>query len=160
MISPSTGVPFHFKRGKAQTWPRLLSLALTACLAMLGAPAKSQSKSTGKVSTTAQKKSSSPSKTKKKRTRSSRSRGQAAPTVDRIREIQTALGRAGHYSGEPSGKWDSETTTAMKNFQEAQRLRPSGKLDAVTLQRLGLGSPVTGVAPPRPAATSSPSSES
>ncbi len=93
---------------------------------------------------------------KKSASRARRSRGQAAPTTDRIREIQEALHRAGHYRGEPTGKWDASTTTAMRNFQQAQGLKATGKLDAVTLQRLGLGSPVAGVAPPRETSGSPP----
>ncbi|MBI3405490.1 MAG: peptidoglycan-binding protein, partial [Acidobacteria bacterium] len=47
------------------------------------------------------------------------------------------------------------TTEAMRNFQNAEGLKPSGKLDAITLQRLGLGSPVAGVAPPKQTASAS-----
>jgi hypothetical protein len=39
----------------------------------------------------------------------------------------------------------------MKKFQGAHGLNPSGKLDARTLQQLGLGSQTTGIAPPTPA---------
>lgn len=84
--------------------------------------------------------------------RSRRSRAQQAPTAERIREIQTALAGKGHYSGEPTGKWDSKTVEAMKKFQAANDLPVTGKIDAKSLQKLGLGSEVAGVAPPRPAA--------
>jgi peptidoglycan hydrolase-like protein with peptidoglycan-binding domain len=39
----------------------------------------------------------------------------------------------------------------MKKFQGAHGLNPSGKLDAKTLQQLGLGSQTAGIAPPTPA---------
>ena len=77
-------------------------------------------------------------------------KGQAAPTPDRINEIQSALARYGAYSGEPSGKWDDSTVDAMKKFQASHGLNPSGKLDAPTLQKLGLGSDTAGVAAPTP----------
>jgi peptidoglycan hydrolase-like protein with peptidoglycan-binding domain len=86
---------------------------------------------------------------KKKVTRRRRARGQQAPNADRIKEIQQALAREGHYEGTPSGKIDPATTAALKSFQQATSLNPTGKLDALTLQKLGLGSEVAGLAPPR-----------
>ena len=84
-----------------------------------------------------------------------RERGQKAPTPERITEIQQALAKDGSYSATPSGKWDDATVDATKRFQEANGLNPTGKLDAKTLQKLGLGSSVTGVAAPIPPANSS-----
>jgi peptidoglycan hydrolase-like protein with peptidoglycan-binding domain len=77
-------------------------------------------------------------------------KGQAAPTPERINEIQAALAKKGAYDREPSGKWDDSTTDAMKKFQASHGLNPSGKLDAPTLQKLGLGSETAGVAAPTP----------
>jgi peptidoglycan hydrolase-like protein with peptidoglycan-binding domain len=82
-------------------------------------------------------------------------RGQKAPDSQRISEIQTALAKDGSFSGSPSGKWDDSTVDAMKKFQEAHGLNPSGKLDAKTLQKLGLGSQTAGLAPPMPPVSSS-----
>ncbi|HET9401094.1 MAG TPA: peptidoglycan-binding domain-containing protein, partial [Candidatus Acidoferrales bacterium] len=79
----------------------------------------------------------------------SRSRGQKAPTIDRVTEIQEALAKNGAYPNDPSGKWDSSTIDAMKKFQQTNGLTPSGKLNALTLQKLGLGSDVAGRAAPR-----------
>ena len=79
-------------------------------------------------------------------------KGQAAPTPDRINEIQAALAKKGAYEGAPSGKWDDSTTDAMRKFQASHGLNPSGKLDAPTLQKLGLGSETAGVAAPTPPA--------
>jgi peptidoglycan hydrolase-like protein with peptidoglycan-binding domain len=106
------------------------------------------------------KKPSSSSSNKAHRTKSSRrssrrERGQKAPTPDRISEIQQALAKDGSFVGAPNGKWDAATMDAMKKFQEAHGLNPSGKLDAKTLQRLGLGSQTAGVAPPLPPVSSS-----
>jgi peptidoglycan hydrolase-like protein with peptidoglycan-binding domain len=77
-----------------------------------------------------------------------RERGQKVPAPERISEIQTALARDGSFSGKPTGKWDASTVDAMKKFQEVHGLNPSGKLDAKTLQKLGLGSQTAGLAPP------------
>lgn len=84
-----------------------------------------------------------------------RDRGQTAPTPERITEIQQALAKDGSYNATPSGKWDDATVDAMKRFQETNGLNPSGKLDAKTLQKLGLGSSTSGVAAPMPSANSS-----
>jgi peptidoglycan hydrolase-like protein with peptidoglycan-binding domain len=85
-------------------------------------------------------------------------RGQKAPAPERISEIQTALAKDGSFDGKPNGKWDPSTIDAMKRFQEAHGLNPSGKLDAKTLQKLGLGSQTAGLAPPMPPVSSSSSS--
>ncbi len=75
---------------------------------------------------------------------------QTAPSPDRVGEIQTALTRNGFYSGDATGKWDAGTVDAVQRFQQQNGLEPSGKLDALTLQKLGLGSDVAGLSPPRP----------
>lgn len=84
-----------------------------------------------------------------------RERGQKAPAPDRITEIQQALAKDGSFSATPNGKWDTSTVDAMKKFQEAHGLNPSGKLDAKTLQKLGLGSSTSGVAAPAPPVSAS-----
>jgi murein L,D-transpeptidase YcbB/YkuD len=85
---------------------------------------------------------------------------QQAPSSDRITEIQSALARGGYYQGDPTGKWDDSTVSAMEKFQSANGIEPNGKIDAPSLQKLGLGSDIAGVSAPRPvipAPTSSPS---
>jgi len=94
-------------------------------------------------------------KRKSSRKVSRRERGQKAPTPDRVSEIQQALSKDGSYSGTPNGKWDDATVEAMRKFQESHGLNPTGKLDAKTLQKLGLGSETAGAAPPLPPVSSS-----
>ena len=99
--------------------------------------------------------SSAPSTTAKKKTvskkhHSRREPTQKAPTPARISEIQSALARNGYYQGQPNGKWDSNTVSAMQKFQSGNGLEPSGKLNALSLQKLGLGSSVAGVSAPKP----------
>lgn len=76
--------------------------------------------------------------------------GQKAPAPERISEIQSALAREGYYQGDPTGKFDSSTLAALEKFQSANGLDANGKLDASTLQKLGLGSDIAGVGAPRP----------
>ena len=100
---------------------------------------------TSKSKTTSSKSHTTTKKTSRKK---KRDKGQMAPTSDRITEIQQALAKDGSYSAAPNGKWDDNTVEAMKKFQTAHALNPSGKLDARTLEKLGLGSTTAGVAEP------------
>jgi Putative peptidoglycan binding domain len=98
--------------------------------------------------------SASASARRRRRTRRSRHSHfvplQQAPTPDRITEIQSALARGGYYQGDPTGKWDDSTVSAMEKFQSANGIEPNGKIDAPSLQKLGLGSDIAGVSAPRP----------
>jgi peptidoglycan hydrolase-like protein with peptidoglycan-binding domain len=136
-----------------------LIVAVLACACVVSSVTQVQAQSSGgSVSTTASSSSSkkaSSSKTvshkKKHHAVSSRRQPyQKAPTADRITEIQTALARGGYYQGDPSGKWDSATVAAVEKFQSAHGIDADGKLDAPTLQKLGLGSDIAGVSAPRP----------
>ena len=89
-------------------------------------------------------------KTLPTRKRRVRQRVQTAPTPARISEIQSALAGQGTYKAQPNGKWDNATIQAMKDFQSAHGLTVTGKLDAPTLQKLGLGSEIAGRAAPFP----------
>lgn len=68
------------------------------------------------------------------------------PSRERTEQIQTALARGGYYQGEPTGRWDANTIAAVQKFQSAHKIDATGKLDAPTLQELGLGSAIAGVA--------------
>lgn len=104
------------------------------------------SKSSGKSSTASSKKK----KSSKKSRHAKREPFQKAPTPERISEIQSSLARGGYYQGDPNGKWDANTVAAMQKFQSDNGLDPSGKLDATSLQKLGLGSGIAGVSAPKP----------
>jgi peptidoglycan hydrolase-like protein with peptidoglycan-binding domain len=104
---------------------------------------------TGKPKTsTSSKKSGKSSRRSQKVSSRKKQKGQMAPTPERISEIQQALAKDGSFSGSPNGKWDDSTVEAMKKFQSLHSLNPSGKLDALTLEKLGLGSQTAGVAEP------------
>jgi len=130
-----------------------LMLLVAAGFGACAASAQAQSATQKKSSSSKSRNSSHRTKSSKKSQR--RERGQKAPTPDRISEIQQALAKDGSYTGKPSGKWDDSTMEATRKFQEAHGLNPTGKLDAKTLQQLGLGSQTAGVAPPMPPISSS-----
>jgi murein L,D-transpeptidase YcbB/YkuD len=130
-----------------------LSLLIAAGLGVFAAAAKVQSPSPKK--STVPKTGHAGHGRKSARRSRTRERGQKAPTPDRISEIQQALAKDGSYAGKPTGKWDDSTAEAIKKFQESHGLTPTGKLDARTLQQLGLGSGTAGAAPPLPSSSTS-----
>ncbi|HYL86316.1 MAG TPA: peptidoglycan-binding domain-containing protein [Candidatus Angelobacter sp.] len=129
------------------------TLLLAAGLGVFAGPGQAQSATPQKNAPA--KKSGGTAHKKSSRKTSRRERGQKAPTPERISEIQQALAKDGSFTAKPNGKWDDSTVDAMKRFQQTHGLNPSGKLDAKTLQQLGLGSATSGVAPPTPSNTSS-----
>jgi peptidoglycan hydrolase-like protein with peptidoglycan-binding domain len=121
-------------------------------LASVSSPAPSPQQSGGATTTTTAKKK----KSSKNHHASKREPTQKAPTPQRISEIQSALAHGGYYQGAPNGKWDSNTVTAMQKFQSDNGLSSSGKIDAPSLQKLGLGSGTAGVDAPKPVAPATP----
>ena len=133
-----------------------LTLLFAAGLGVSAVSGSAQSTSQ-KKSTTSTSSSSSKNKSHKRKSAKQPSRwekGQKVPTPARISEIQQALAKDGSFTGAPNGKWDDSTVDAMKKFQDAHGLNPSGKLDAKTLQQLGLGSSTAGLGAPMPPTSS------
>jgi len=128
---------------------RISLCLLGALLTLSAAPVFSHAARPAASQTTTKKKKSSKSGKKGKVAR--KTKGQMAPTPDRVKDIQSALQREGAYSGEPNGKWDQSTIDAMKNYQDKNGMTPTGKIDALTLKKLGLGSETAGKGAPVPA---------
>ena len=133
---------------------KLRLFAFGAVLLMSAAPVVSAARTTAAAQSSAKKKKSASSKGKDKKKSKTSVHGQKAPTPDRIREIQTALNREGALNGQPTGKWDNASIDAMRKFQELHGLNPNGKIDAATLNKLGLGSDTAGRGAPIPTASS------
>ena len=57
---------------------------------------------------------------------------------ERVTEIQTALIKAGHLDGPPSGVYDDETIVAMKECQAKNGLSQTGLPSARLLKKLGV----------------------
>lgn len=87
----------------------------------------------------AKKSSAAPRKGSRKRSTAARSSpSQAAPTPDRIREIQQALAGRG-YETPVNGTWGKESEAALAKFQTDQNLDGKGKLNSLSIIALGLG---------------------
>ena len=80
---------------------------------------------------------------------------QMAPTAERYREIQEALAAKGYLRPEEvTGAWSGSSVEALKQFQAAQHIDSSGKINSLSLIALGLGpkrDPAS-VKPPPPSA--------
>jgi sporulation protein YlmC with PRC-barrel domain len=57
---------------------------------------------------------------------------------NQIRKIQQELNKEGFHAGQVTGRWTSETQSAIKNFQQSKGLQPTGELNQRTLDELGL----------------------
>jgi peptidoglycan hydrolase-like protein with peptidoglycan-binding domain len=90
-------------------------------------------------------KSAAASKSARNKRVVARSRVQRQPAPERYTEIQQALVDKGYFSGKADGVWGPDSVAALKRFQEDQKLEATGKIDALSLIRLGLG-PTRGVA--------------
>jgi hypothetical protein len=140
-------------------------LALLVLVAGLAAPAATKKKSSGKKETTATsstktgaaKTSSSKKKKGSKNSAQTWRSRQLQPTPERYKEIQDALIAKGYLKSTATGKWDVESTDALRRFQSDQKLEPTGKIDSLSLIALGLGpkydtagAAATRAAPPSP----------
>ena len=93
--------------------------------------------------------------------RARRPAGQPRPAPERYAEIQRALKQRGYYEGDTDGKWDEDSTAALKRFQAEQNLKQDGKIGSLSLIALGLGPKRGGVQPPSaPPPPTAPASDS
>ncbi|MGH9783476.1 MAG: peptidoglycan-binding domain-containing protein [Terriglobia bacterium] len=84
-----------------------------------------------------------PPRTQSRRTatrrRAAPSRTQQQPSRERYAEIQKALAGLGYDPGPTDGVWGSKSVAALQAYQRDQGLEPTGKIDSLSLIRLGLG---------------------
>ncbi len=125
------------------------ALLLILCLSWPGFAVQSKKRRSSHpatATTSASKKPAAKGTTKKgRRTTASRRRaprkpaGQTAPTSERYQEIQQALVAKGYGPHAPDGVWGPEWSSALKRFQQDQKLEATGKLNSLSLITLGLG---------------------
>jgi len=137
-------------------WKKIARSILAAALliSMSQAPSAASKPRATQTSSTSAKKKKKGASSKSRARGKAKVKGQAAPSPDRIKDIQTALQKDGSYQGEPNGKWDAMTADAMKKYQDKNGFTPTGKIDAASLNKLGLGSDTAGKGAPVPAASS------
>ena len=109
----------------------VLSLFLPAAGEAATRPRTAKRASSSKTHTAAKK--------KKGKRRSPRLSRQTQPDPERSREIQEALRREGYLTAPSSGKWDQPTRDAMARYQKDQGFLITGKPDARSLIKMGLG---------------------
>jgi Putative peptidoglycan binding domain len=88
--------------------------------------------------------------------RVAKKRGQQKIDSDRTRDIQEALIRQHYLSGEPSGKWDSATQSALQRYQADNGWQTKVTPDSRALIKLGLGPDQGHLLNPETAMTSQP----
>lgn len=54
------------------------------------------------------------------------------------REVQQALNNQGYSAGPADGKWGSKSTQALKKFQQAKGMEPTGQISEEVLLALGI----------------------
>lgn len=101
-----------------------------------------------------QKHKSHPTTSRKGKKSKKSKRGQQAIDSTRAREIQQALIEQHYMNGEPSGKWDDATQTALRKFQADNGWQSKTVPDSRALIKLGLGPSKEGLLNPETAMTS------
>jgi peptidoglycan hydrolase-like protein with peptidoglycan-binding domain len=57
---------------------------------------------------------------------------------DQIKQVQGLLKQRGFYSGEETGKLDDDTRAGLRKYQEAEKIKVTGTLNKMTLQKMGV----------------------
>jgi hypothetical protein len=118
-----------------------LAAAVVAATFLVAFPGRSQTNTAPKTAAAPKKSAAAPKATAKAPTRKPAAvpLRQARPTKDRYIEIQQALADAGYFEGSVNGVWNDASIAALRDFQTDQGLNPTGKVDSLSLIRLGLG---------------------
>jgi len=59
-------------------------------------------------------------------------------TADQVKQAQAILKQRGFYSGEQTGKINSDTRAALVKYQQAEGLNVTGNLNRATLEKMGI----------------------
>jgi peptidoglycan hydrolase-like protein with peptidoglycan-binding domain len=84
----------------------------------------------------------------------------AATGDERVKAVQQALKDKGHDPGQVDGKLGPRTQAALRDFQQAQGMAATGRIDMPTMRALGVEVGKTGSAgPPATSGSASPATE-
>jgi peptidoglycan hydrolase-like protein with peptidoglycan-binding domain len=59
-------------------------------------------------------------------------------TIEQIKQAQAILKQRGFFTGEGSGKLDTETRTGLRRYQEAEGIKVTGTLNRLTLVKMNI----------------------
>ncbi len=114
----------------------LVSLLFAFCLVVAAQDSNSNSskstKSRTKKSTTSQGANANSNTGKKKRGPVFRA------NADQVKQAQTILKQRNFYAGELTGKLDDATRDGLKKYQEAEKIKVTGTLNRLTLEKMGI----------------------
>jgi peptidoglycan hydrolase-like protein with peptidoglycan-binding domain len=108
------------------------------------------------VKSTKPKRSKTSTSSKGKRSRKGSHRGQQKIDAERTHQIQQALIKQHYLTGEPTGKWDASTESALRKFQADNGWQNKTVPDSRALIKLGLGPNHDHLLNPESAMTSTP----
>ena len=57
---------------------------------------------------------------------------------DQIKQAQALLKQRSFYAGEQTGKLDPDTRAGLKKFQEAEKIKVTGTLNRLTLEKMNI----------------------
>jgi ribosomal protein L27 len=57
---------------------------------------------------------------------------------EQIKQAQAILKQRGFYAGEQTGKLDPDTRTGLKKYQEAEKIKVTGTLNKLTLEKMNI----------------------
>jgi peptidoglycan hydrolase-like protein with peptidoglycan-binding domain len=57
---------------------------------------------------------------------------------DQIKQAQAILKQRNFYAGEETGKLDDDTRAGLRKYQEAEKIKVTGTLNKVTLEKMGV----------------------
>ena len=59
-------------------------------------------------------------------------------SAEQIKQAQSILKQRNLYSGEQTGKLDTDTRAGLKKYQQAESLKVTGTLNKLTLEKMGI----------------------
>jgi len=131
-----------------------MALVIVALSLISVRPAEAATRTTGQqVSKSSRSSKVHRAKSKFRRRGSWKKRGQKDIDAKRATDIQEALIREKYLDGEPNGKWDDRTKSAMMKYQQDNGWQTKVLPDSRAIIKLGLGPSNEGLMNPDTAAT-------
>jgi peptidoglycan hydrolase-like protein with peptidoglycan-binding domain len=82
-------------------------------------------------------------------------KGASGARAEQVKAVQQALKDAGHDPGAIDGMMGPKTQQALKEYQEKEGLKATGRLDSETASKLGVNAGATGSPAASPSGSSS-----